>query len=133
MSATRTEENHAMDAGTPPRTVIAAGTEIQGTIRGQAGVVVEGKLVGDVHAPSLSIATGASVHGRIEVERLESAGQIIGEIRARHARLSGSLGDGTSLHTAVLEVPLPDDDAAGAGLVLGHCTLRVGADSRRDG
>ncbi len=122
-----------MDATSRGRTVIAAGTELQGSLRGEAPVVVEGKLSGDVHAPSLTIAAGAAVHGRIEVGTLESAGQVIGEIHAQRVRLSGNLGDGTSLQATVLEVPLADGDVDGAGATLGHCTLRVGTDPRRNG
>ena len=133
MSAGTHEGTIAMDATPRGCTVIAAGTELQGSLRGEAAVVVEGKLSGDVHAPSLTIAAGAAVHGRIEVETLTAAGQVIGEIRAQRVRLSGSLGDGTSLQASVLEVPLDDGDAAGAGVTLGHCTLRVGTDPRRSG
>lgn len=132
--AGETKANEAegiVDAKPSPRTVIAAGTELQGTLAANVAVAVEGQFVGDVKAPSLTVAPGAAVRGRIEVDELDSAGFLRGEVRARRARLAGRVEDGTVIQAERLDVPLADDGAApaGAGLVLGRCTLHVGAET----
>lgn len=120
----------SVDAKPSTRTVIAAGTELQGTLAASVAVAVEGQFAGDVKAPSLAVAAGAAVRGRIEVDELDSAGFLRGEVRARRARLAGRIEDGTLIQAESLEVPLAEDaSGAGAALVLGRCTLHVGAES----
>jgi hypothetical protein len=118
----------AQVAGAPPRTVIAAGTTLKGSIEGADAVTIEGSIEGAIEARRLEVAPEASVRGRVEVGELESRGQLSGEIRARVARLSGKLADGTALFADTLEVRLPADDSGEPGLTLGHCTLEVGVD-----
>lgn len=112
-------------------TVIAAGTELQGTLSASVAVAIEGQFVGDVRAPALTVAAGAAVRGRIEVDDLDSAGQLRGEVRARRARLAGRVEDGTVIQAESLDVPLGEDagGALAAGLVLGRCTLHVGGEA----
>lgn len=119
-----------VDAKPSTRTVIAAGTELQGTLAASIAVAVEGQFAGDVKAPSLAVAAGAAVRGRIDVDELDSAGHLRGEVRARRARLAGRVEDGTVIQAESLDVPLAQDGSgAGAGLVLGRCTLHVGAET----
>lgn len=138
MSAANGTETRAVgaeagvDAHSSTRTVIAAGTELQGTLATSVAVVVEGQFAGDVRAPSLTVAARAAVRGRIEVDDLDSAGYLRGEVRARRARLAGTIEDGTVIQAESLDVPLVEDggDAApGPGLILGRCTLHVGAET----
>ncbi len=111
--------------GTTKQTLIEEGTQLKGTLSSDCPVVVRGRLDGEVSGPLLQVSPTGKVSGKIEVQRVESAGELAGEYKADVVRLSGRVADETVIRTKSLEVKLAgvDDESA---LVLGDCELEVG-------
>jgi cytoskeletal protein CcmA (bactofilin family) len=66
------------------RTVIGARTRVRGSLRGEGAVLICGTLKGDILVQGgLTVAPGATVEARVEVERARVAGRIEGDVRAR--------------------------------------------------
>jgi cytoskeletal protein CcmA (bactofilin family) len=74
------------------RTVIGPRTRVRGSLRGEGAVLICGTLKGDILVNGgLTIAPGASVEARVEVERARVAGHVEGELRARDSvRIDGT-------------------------------------------
>ena len=107
------------------RTIIEEGSEIKGTLTSSCGVVVRGRLDGEIETPSLSVSATGAVHGRARVGQVESEGELSGEFDADIVRLAGTVKDNTVIRTKSLEVKLE----AGGGkmqVMFGECELAVG-------
>jgi cytoskeletal protein CcmA (bactofilin family) len=74
------------------RTVIGARTRVRGSLRGEGAVLICGTLKGDILVQGgLTIAPGATVEARVEVERARVAGRVEGELRAHDSvRIDGT-------------------------------------------
>ena len=74
------------------RTVIGARTRVRGSLRGEGAVLICGTLKGDILVQGgLTVAPGATVEARVEVERARVAGRIEGDVRARDSvRVDGT-------------------------------------------
>jgi cytoskeletal protein CcmA (bactofilin family) len=74
------------------RTVIGSRTRVRGSLRGEGAVLICGTLKGDILVQGgLTVAPGATVEARVEVERARVAGRIEGEVRARDSvRVDGT-------------------------------------------
>jgi cytoskeletal protein CcmA (bactofilin family) len=67
-----------------PKTIIAADTEIVGSLKSGSGVQIEGRVGGDVTcAGSALIGAGAVIRGNVSAESVALTGQITGNITAR--------------------------------------------------
>src|SRR6185295_7719197 len=103
------------------RTVIGEGTEFEGVVVSLCGIAVNGKLKGEVTAPSLTVETSGAVDGRVRVEKLVSLGEVSGEIEAESIELSGKVGDRTILRAGEIEVKMGE-----TRVTFGNCELQVG-------
>ena len=108
------------------QTIVENGTEFEGVMRSQCPIVVSGQLKGELSAPTLTVTAEGTVHGKVRVSQLKSAGALAGEIDAESVELSGSVSDNTIIRATALEVKL--NQAAGSKLQVsfGNCELRVG-------
>ncbi len=75
-------------ASSPPRqtpadsTHIASGSKVVGEISGDAELVVEGRVEGEVHLKSrLVVGREGHVQGRVVAESIEVAGKIVGDVQ----------------------------------------------------
>jgi len=102
---------------------IEAGTEFQGAIRSQCAVVVDGVLNGEVEAPSLTVTSNGSAHGKMQVKELRSEGSLGGQIEADRVELSGTIENNTVIRATTLEVKIVE---SGATAKFGDCELFVG-------
>jgi cytoskeletal protein CcmA (bactofilin family) len=109
-------------------TNIEEGSELNGTLKSTCGVIVSGKIKGEVQAPTLSIATGGSVHGTVKVTELRSQGEISGQIDADLIELSGRVNDQTTIKARSLEVKLNATNSDKLQVAFGNCTIEVGND-----
>ena len=87
------------------RTVIGARTRVRGSLRGEGAVLICGALKGEIRVQGgLTIAPGAAIEARVEVERARVAGRIDGDVRARDSVRV----DGTGTIDGALESPVVD-------------------------
>jgi cytoskeletal protein CcmA (bactofilin family) len=116
---------------TDKKTIIEEGSELKGTLTSSCGVVVRGRLDGDIETPSLSVSASGAVHGRAKVGEVESEGELSGEFDADVVRLAGTIRDNTVIRARSLEVKLD----AGTGkmqVMFGECELAVGDEPSDD-
>jgi cytoskeletal protein CcmA (bactofilin family) len=111
----------------PPskRTLVEEGTEFKGTFSSTCPILVRGKVIGDVIAPSLEISATGAVHGRVKVGQIRSQGELSGEIEAELVQLSGTVKDKTVVRAKSLEVKLASPSGR-MQVVFGECVLDVG-------
>lgn len=112
-------------SATEKRTIIEEGSELKGTLTSSCGVVVRGRLDGEIETPALTVSGTGAVHGRAKVGQVESEGELSGEFDADVVRLAGTVKDNTVIRARSLEVKLD----AGAGkmqVMFGECELSVG-------
>lgn len=120
-------------AGNPTekRTIIEEGSELRGTLVSSCGVVVRGRLDGEIETPALTVSPSGAVHGRAKVGQVESEGELSGEFDADIVKLAGSVKDNTVIRARSFEVKLD----AGAGkmqVMFGECELAVGDEPADD-
>ncbi len=96
-------------AGATKVTIIEEGTELNGSLKSTCGVIVRGRVQGEVSTPTLSVAETGVVQGKARVGTIESAGQLAGEFDADTVRLSGTVSDDTVIRAKTLEVKLVSD------------------------
>ena len=109
------------------QTLIADGTEFDGTVRSDCSIVVSGKVKGELSAPALHVTESGSVQGQVKVSRLHSTGEIAGEIEAEVIELAGRVSNQTVLRAKTLEVKL-DQSTGGLQVTFDSCELQVGQD-----
>ncbi len=94
-----------------PRTIIAETSKLEGKLTSVGPVHVSGRIEGQLFATSLVISETGSVHGEVNVESLDSHGELSGQIKAERVTLAGNVRDNTSISAASLEVKLTSDDS----------------------
>jgi cytoskeletal protein CcmA (bactofilin family) len=108
--------------GSGKRTLIEEGTAVSGNIASTCPIVVMGRLEGEISGPSLEIAEGGAVSGRVKVAALCSRGELAGEVDAETVQLSGQVRDETIIRARSLEVGSP----SGSPVRFGECELSIG-------
>jgi cytoskeletal protein CcmA (bactofilin family) len=110
------------------RTLVEEGTMVSGTMVSSCPIVVMGTVEGEISGPSMEIAEGGVVSGRIKVTAFSSRGEVAGELEAETVALAGRVRDETVIRARSLEVA-----SAGTALQFGECELCIGdePDKRR--
>jgi cytoskeletal protein CcmA (bactofilin family) len=114
------------DNKTAKQTIVENGTEFEGVIRSQCPIVISGDVKGEVSAPTLTLTSDGSVHGKVKVKQLKSAGSLGGEIDAESVELSGRVSDNTVIRSAALEVKLQEPGSSKLQVSFENCELQVG-------
>ena len=117
-------------AASVKKTLVEEGTEFKGSIVSKCPVAVSGRVEGEVHAPSLTVATGGAVFGKMRVGQITSEGEIAGEVEAESVLLSGRVSNNTIIRTKTLEVK-PVAEAAALRVTFGDCVLEVGEEPKK--
>lgn len=113
------------------QTVVENGTKFEGVVRSECPIVVSGQLKGEVSAPTLTLTNEGSVHGKVKVKQLKSAGSLGGEIDADSVELSGTISDNTVIRSTALEVKLNQQAGSKLQVSFGNCELQVGDPSSK--
>jgi cytoskeletal protein CcmA (bactofilin family) len=113
------------------QTVVENGTNFEGVVKSECPIVVSGQLKGEVSAPTLTLTNEGSVHGKVKVKELKSAGSLGGEIDAESVELSGSISDNTVIRSNALEVKLNQSAGSKLQVSFGNCDLQVGEPSAK--
>lgn len=119
----------AADTKTPKQTIVEAGTEFKGTIVSSCPVVVNGKLEGEIDAPSLSIARTGAVLGTIRARTLRSHGTLAGSVDAGEVFVSGAVRSKTVIKAKRLEARLGSSEHGQLEVTFGECDLAVSDES----
>lgn len=77
-------------AGTDEISTIGRDIRIKGDIEGVIDLLVEGRIVGNVHCNTLLLGEGGSVAGNISAERVRVAGMVKGAIETRDLAIEAS-------------------------------------------
>jgi cytoskeletal protein CcmA (bactofilin family) len=88
------------------RTVVEEGTRFKGTLESDCPIVVNGRIEGEVEAPSMTVSATGAVHGKAKVGSIRSEGELSGEFDAQHVELAGSVCDNTVIRAEKMEVKL---------------------------
>ncbi len=107
-------------------TTVEEGSELTGTLKSTCGVTVSGKVSGELHAPTLTIAATGAVHGTVKVEKLRSQGELSGRIDADTIELSGRINDQTTITGRSIEVKSSNGDQP--MVIFSNCVIEIGVD-----
>ncbi len=88
------------------RTIVAAGTHLQGNLESACPILVHGRVEGDLRAPSVVVSATGAVQGVVQVGKIQSNGELCGQFDADHVELTGSVKDNTVIRAKTLEVKL---------------------------
>src|SRR5450432_3976237 len=110
------------------RTMVEEGTQFKGSLSSNCPIEVKGRVEGDVTAPSLTVAVGGAVHGKVKVGEIRSQGELAGEFDADIVQLSGTVKDNTVIRARSLEVKLTPADGK-MQVIFGECKIEVGANA----
>jgi cytoskeletal protein CcmA (bactofilin family) len=81
--------------------IISTDMEMQGSLRSNGDIQIDGRVEGDVRSVGLVIGEKAEVHGEIYAEDVTVRGKVVGHIRARKVLLAAtSHVEGDILHEA---------------------------------
>jgi cytoskeletal protein CcmA (bactofilin family) len=114
------------------RTVVEEGTKFKGTLESTCPIVVNGRVEGELQAPSMTVSASGAVHGKAKVGKINSRGELSGEFDAEHVELAGTVRDNTVIRAETMEVKL----AAKRGkmqVIFGECEpeeARTGANGQ---
>lgn len=108
-----------------PKTLVEEGTHFKGSLSSKCPIEVKGRIEGDLVAPSLTVSSTGSVHGKAKVGELHSQGELAGEFDADLVILSGTVKDNTIVRAKSLEVKLTAPDGR-IQMMFGECALEIG-------
>ena len=112
---------------TVKQTLVEEGTELKGTLKSSCQVVVNGKIDGQIEAPSLTVTTTGTVLGTVRAQKLRSEGTLAGDIDADDVYLSGTVKSNTMIRAKKLEVKLGTERGK-LEVSFGECMVEVGED-----
>jgi len=112
---------------TVKQTLVEEGTELKGTLKSSCQVVVNGKIDGQIEAPSLTVTTTGTVLGTVRAQKLRSEGTLAGDIDADDVYLSGTVRSNTMIRAKKLEVKLATERGK-LEVSFGECMVEVGED-----
>ena len=112
---------------TVKQTLVEEGTELKGTLKSSCQVVVNGKIDGQIEAPSLTVTTTGTVLGTVRAQKLRSEGTLAGDIDADDVYLSGTVRSNTMIRAKKLEVKLAPERGK-LEVSFGECMVEVGED-----
>jgi cytoskeletal protein CcmA (bactofilin family) len=112
------------DESAPIRTtVVEQGTRIEGSVFSSCPVVVLGTVDGNVNGPSVEVADGGAINGKVVAKALRSWGQLAGHFEAEDMELAGRVMDQTVIRARALQISV---GKGLPGMVFGACEVEVG-------
>lgn len=109
-----------MPIDTPKQTLVEVGTEFTGTMKSSCPVVVNGTLDGEIDAPTLSVTSTGTILGNIRAKTLRSSGTLAGKVDAGEVYVSGAVRSNTVIRARRLELKIGSPDK-------GHLEVTLGA------
>ena len=84
--------------------LISADLTIEGDIRSDGNLTVDGRIVGNVSCINVTVNSGGFIQGNIKADHLVSLGSISGDIRAKSVELKEGSTTKTNLQSDNLQV-----------------------------
>jgi cytoskeletal protein CcmA (bactofilin family) len=78
-----------------PTTIVAEGTDFRGDFTSRCPVIVNGRIEGDVKAPSVTVTTTGALQGKIEAKTIRCKGSVAGVLEADSIELTGAIARDT--------------------------------------
>jgi cytoskeletal protein CcmA (bactofilin family) len=103
---TRGKEDNVIKTAQDKRTIVEEGTNLQGTLESECPILVNGRIDGDLRAPSIVVSATGSVQGVVQVGKIQSSGELCGQFDAEHVELTGAVKDNTVIRAKTLEMKL---------------------------
>ena len=103
---TRGKEANVIKTAQDKRTIVEEGTNLQGTLESACPILVNGRIDGDLRAPSIVVSATGAVQGVVQVGKIQSSGELCGQFDAEHVELTGAVKDNTVIRAKTLEVKL---------------------------
>jgi cytoskeletal protein CcmA (bactofilin family) len=100
------KEDTVIKTAQDKRTIVEEGTSLQGTLESACPILVNGRVDGDVRAPSVVVSNTGAVQGVVQVGKIQSSGELCGKFDADHVELTGSVKDNTVIRAKSLEIKL---------------------------
>jgi cytoskeletal protein CcmA (bactofilin family) len=122
--------SESKQAGTK-KTLVEDGTQFKGSLSSKCPIEVNGHVEGDLQAPSLTVSSTGSVHGKVQVGELHSEGRLAGDFDEDTVQLSGNVSDNTVIRARSLEVKLAAPNGK-MQVIFGECELDIGASATRE-
>jgi cytoskeletal protein CcmA (bactofilin family) len=78
-----------------PATIVQEGTEFKGDFSSSCPIVVNGRIEGDVKAPTVTVTDSGVLHGRVAAKTIACRGSVAGILEADAIELSGTIAQNT--------------------------------------
>jgi len=119
------------DVSDDKKTLVEEGTHFKGAFSSSCPALVKGKIEGDITAPSLTVSSTGSIHGKVTAGKIQSEGELSGEFDADAVQLSGVVKDKTVVRAKSLDIKLSSSRGK-TQLVFGEGAAEAGdADKKR--
>jgi cytoskeletal protein CcmA (bactofilin family) len=94
------------DAGSrqEPTTIVQEGTEFKGDFTSSCPIVVNGRIVGGVKAPAVTVTNSGTVQGTVEAKTIACRGSVSGVLEADAIELSGAIAQNTIIRAQRLRL-----------------------------
>ena len=96
------------DAGSrvEPTTVVQEGTDFRGDFNSTCPIVVNGRIVGGVKAPAVTITDSGMLQGTVEAKTIACRGSVSGVLEADAIELSGAIAQNTIVRAQRLRLDI---------------------------
>jgi cytoskeletal protein CcmA (bactofilin family) len=94
------------DVSDDKKTLIEEGTHFKGAFSSSCPALVKGKIEGEITAPSLTVSSTGAVHGKVTAGKIQSEGELSGELDADTVQLSGIVKDKTVVRAKSFDIKL---------------------------
>ena len=88
------EFTHA-ESGPEPATIVQDGTDFRGDFTSKCPIIVNGRIQGDVKAPTVTITNSGVLQGKVEAKTIACRGSVSGVLEADAIELSGDIAQNT--------------------------------------
>ncbi len=85
-------------------TIISSDLTVEGDIKSDGNLSVDGRLIGNLNCKSVTINSGGSIEGNIEADQLTNLGGITGDIHAKGVELKEGSKTKSNLKSDNLQV-----------------------------
>jgi cytoskeletal protein CcmA (bactofilin family) len=89
------ELTHAESRPAEPATIVQEGTDFRGNFTSTCPIVVNGRIQGDVKAPTVTVTSSGVLQGNVEAKTIACRGSVAGVLEADTIELSGDIAQNT--------------------------------------
>ena len=91
-------------SGSEPTTIVQEGSDFRGDFTSSCPIVVNGRIKGDVKAPTVTVTNSGALHGNVEAKSIACRGSVSGVLEADTIELSGAIAQSTIIRAQRLRL-----------------------------